>query len=493
LLDRIDQTIVAVSSAPGRGGIGIVRLTGPEAFRIGDRLARTSNGVPLRDVAGSTRTTGEVVIDDDVSFPADFYVFRGPHSYTRQDLVEIHTVGAPVIVEMVRGLCVARGALPAGPGEFTARAFVAGAMDLTTAEGVAAVIRARNDAQLRAARRLMDGSLVQRIRRTRDELAELLALVEADIDFAEEPIEFITPAQLRERLRTVAGDLTALASSAASIERLEELPRVLLLGRPNAGKSTLMNRLSGTQRSISADAAGTTRDVLSAEVRSAASAFLLLDAAGVDREAFDAIAVAGQTKALAEAQHADLICVVLDASKPNELDARELIGDLDENRVVVALNKCDLVTPSLRAPDNTPLPHQSGGQSEGGLPGALGESILDNVRRTWSGPVVPISAILGTGLDELVSFFAERLEGAIATATGEGAVLTERQRGAIREAVAAIRRADEVSRTARETIDCADVLAFELREALDALGAVTGEITTEDLLGQVFARFCIGK
>ena len=210
MLDRLDDTIVAISSPPGSGPLGIVRLSGPEALPITDRMARTVTGKLLANRPGSTRIPGDVLPGDDVSLPAEFYVFRAPRSYTRQDLIEIHTVGSPAALELVRRRALELGALAAEPGEFTARAFLSGAMDLAKAEAVAGVIRAQSDTQLRAARRMMDGALSRRTVETRNELAELVALVEADIDFAEEPIDFITPTAVRDRLETIRDRLDAL-------------------------------------------------------------------------------------------------------------------------------------------------------------------------------------------------------------------------------------------------------------------------------------------
>ncbi len=468
MLDRLDETIVAISSAPGCGAVGIVRLSGPEAITLVKRMAQTSAGEPFRARPGSTRVSGEVFFDADLALPAFFYVFRAPHSYTRQNMVEVYTIGAPAALELVRRRAVELGARPAQPGEFTARSFVNGAMDLAKAEAVAGVIRAQSDTQLRASRRMMDGAFFKQIVETRDTLAELVGLVEADIDFAEEPIEFITPGAVRDRLGEITVRLQQMLAEAPPAERLEVLPRILLLGPSNAGKSLLMNRLSGTSRAICAAAAGTTRDILSAPVKVGRGEAILLDAAGVDRPA-DELLAAARAMALSTAEQVELVCLVVNVTGPEHDDVLTEVRSLDIAKVVIAANKCDLIS---------------------------NEDTADVVKRLGEcglGPVCPISALMGTGIDALRQAFAAALAESVNTTLGEAVFLSERQRNAIVETLDLLQRAVALSETAVETIDCADRLAFELREALEALGVITGEVTTEDLLDQVFANFCIGK
>jgi len=401
--------------------------------------------------------------------PAWFYVFRRPHSYTRDDLVEVHTLGSPVVLEMVRQRLLTAGAVAAEPGEFTARAFLAGGMDLTQAEAVAGIIRAQTDTQLRAARRLMDGALAAPIVAASEQLTELTALVEAQIDFSEEPIEFITPIQLRTRLTELAGQLRRLRTEGLSAERLQELPHVLLLGSPNVGKSTLLNALSGTPRAICAAAAGTTRDILSVPVRLGAGEAMLLDAAGLDQTVDEVLAQA-RVLTLAAAARVDLICLVADAGAPGGAlgDVVEHVRALESPRVVIAANKCDLLGPAEQA------------------------RRVRELAELRLGAVCPVSALTQAGLVALREELAGVLygpRGAGLTVEREALVLSGRHREALDEAVDALVRAIELSRAT----DAAELVAFELRTALNALGQITGAVATEDLLSLVFSRFCIGK
>lgn len=495
MIERLEETIVAISSASGRGAVGIVRLSGPRAHPLLHQIARCP-----KSLSTPSRIRGEVVIDD-ASFPAVVYLFHAPHSYTRQDLVEIHTVGAPPLLELVRQKLISLGALPAQPGEFTARAYFNGAMNLDQAEGVARLIRAQSDTQLQAARRMMDGDWSVRVLALRDSLAELLGLVEAGIDFAEEPIEFIAAPDLARRMRDLIASFRDVQSQARDREVFDPLPRILLLGPPNAGKSSLMNRLSGVSRAICAAVAGTTRDILSAPVRLGFQEAILLDAAGIDDSRDEVIAVA-RDLALSAASKSDLVCVVLDAatirseisnlkseianlksqrgSSHSTLDSpleemgatRSFLSGLQTRGItnfVIVLNKCDLLTQA----EKTRAAHW-----------------LTSLATV---PVVTISALRGDGLDYLREALAAALRPAHSTVMSESTMFNERQRNSITSALASMTRAAALAESSESTSHCADLLAFELREALDALGEVTGEVTTEDLLTQIFANFCIGK
>ncbi len=492
MLERLDETIVAISSAPGVGAIGIVRLSGPDSYDILNQIARYDHD----DASTARRTRGEVSIDGTL-FPAVFYLFRAPHSYTRQHLVEIHTVGAPPVLQLVLEKLVTLGAVRAQPGEFTARAYLNGAMDLHQAEGVAHLIRAQSDTQLQAARRMMDSHWSARVLALRDSLAELLGLVEAGIDFAEEPIEFISAGDLARRMRELIDSFKDVQSQAGNREVFNPLPRILLLGPPNAGKSSLMNRLSGMERGICAEIAGTTRDILSAPVRLVSGEAILLDAAGID-DSLDEVIAAARQLALSAATTSDLVCVVLDAcivqaevanlksqisnlTSQNEPDAATEDGGTSALRFLsslgsrgvrpglVVLNKCDLL-------DHANI-----------------DDLTSLFTEKFTGPVAPVSAVRGDGMDQLREALSNAIQSAATTVTSESMAFSDRQRASVAAALNSMQRATSLAEDSQSTSLCADLLAFELRDALDALSSVTGEVTTEDLLTQIFSNFCIGK
>ena len=464
----IEDTIVAVSSAPGGAARGIVRLSGPQALTIAADLLDASTAQAVRNSIGFRMHSGTIEFDPLRRAPADVYVFRAPHSYTRQHIAELHTLGSPPILEMIIELCIGHGARPAEPGEFTARAYLTGAMSMGQAEAVAETIRARSDDQLRAARRMMRGEIAERIQAWSNELTDLLALVTADIDFAEEPIDFISADALAARLIELRTQLQTLRATADSRRRLDVLPYVLLLGPPNAGKSTLFNVLSGMDRAIASAVSGTTRDVLTAPIRAGGVEAILLDAAGID-DSPDEIITHGRQRALETASTVDLLCLVVDVSTGDCAQAvRRLAAAADVSRIIVA-NKID----RLNEAEWRPITRQ-----------------LESMQL---GPVHPISAVTGQGMPELRNAIKDSLGAAASQADDIGVALTTRHTTALASAEKAITRAAEHARTADSVLDVAELIAFELGEALESLGAITGQVTTEDLLGRIFSSFCIGK
>lgn len=460
MIERQDDTIVAVSSPPGAAAMGIVRLSGDDALRIVNAMVGGEGEKPS-SLPSWSHDRFEIAASERATAPARVVVFRKPKSYTRQDLVEIHTIGSPVLLQMICRRAESLGALPALPGEFTARAMLAGAMNASQAEGVAALIHAESDTELRAARRMLESELSARIAETRGRLAETLALIEAGIDFAEEPIDFISPDELRSRVGSVSAELAELVKDSAVKERIDEVPRVLIVGPPNAGKSTLLNRLSGRHRALAAAVAGTTRDLLTAPARFGEVEAILIDSAGIDDSADEILARAREMVEDA-ASHVDLILMLTPHGQPEAEAFAKFAARLDPARVLRVESKCDL------------------GRQRAEPPKPVGGAIR-------------VSAVSGEGVRELARAIERHLRGGAPLVATSSAVVTRRQETSLVAARDALDRAATLAAAANDTIDCAELLAFELREAMDALGEVSGEITTEDLLSQVFANFCIGK
>lgn len=453
----IGDTIVAVSSPPGAAARGILRLSGPRAVELAEGVFTPDACI----LTVRTRISGTVDVVC-TRLPAAAFVFLKPESYTREDLVELHLMGAPGVLTLLLDRLVAGGARRAEAGEFTARAFVAGGLDLSAAQGVSATIAAQSDAQLHAARRMLEGDLSDLARTTREELGELLALVEGSLDFADEPIEFITAAELRVRLGGISERLTATLAAGAAAERFGELPRVLLSGAPNAGKSSLLNRLTGLDRAICLPVAGTTRDCLAAPISLASGEALLLDVAGHD-VADDELDAAAQRAARRAAETADLVLRVVDASGPIEIQE-----DSDRGCLYV-LNKVDLIDV-----------------------GTLSEWM--ELFRSGSGrAAAAVSARTGFGCEALRAAIEERL-GRRTTDAREGQLaLAAEQREGLSGAIAAIERAKDLARVENAIIEVAELIALELHEASGQLGLLVGELVPDELLGRIFARFCIGK
>src|SRR4051812_24552027 len=440
---NFSDSIVALSSATGAAARMIVRVSGP----IAPRMAREVTSAPADPQPSATftrlRFAGLVV-------PAWLYVFRAPRSYTCEDLVEFHLPGNPVLARLLLNHLRGSGARDAQPGEFTARAFFNGRLDLAEAEGVAATIGASNENELAAARQLMAGELSRRVRPVLDHVAHTLALVEAGIDFTDEDVTFLGGDALRSRVAEADALLDRLLNDSARFDRVSHQVTVVLVGRPNAGKSTLLNALAGRHRAVVSAVAGTTRDVLSAEVALDRGIVRLIDVAGLDdSDAAPGESIVSQMREAARraAAEADLVVLARDVT-----DARPPV-DVGRPPALEVLTKADL---------------------------------LERLPQKPADGTVAVSAATGWNLEALrerLSVLAFERPNASATLS-----LNARHVAAVREGREALARAAD-----RASGPSPEVVALELREALDALGTIVGMITPDDLLGRVFSTFCIGK
>ncbi|MBX6314691.1 MAG: tRNA modification GTPase, partial [Isosphaeraceae bacterium] len=437
------DTIAAISSPSGPGLRGLVRLSGPEAWSIALTGFEAEGPTPLS--CRAEVRTGLLTIDGlRPRLPAMIALWRGPRTYTGQDLAEIHTVGAPPLLPMVLAHCLARGARLAEPGEFTLRAFLAGRLDLTRAEAVLGVINARSPAQLDAALKQLAGGLAAPIERLRDRLLDVLAHLEAGLDFVEEAdVDPLGRAALAEELAEGAAAIHALAERLRGRDRPEGRPRAVLVGPPNAGKSRLFNALLGEGCALVSPRAGTTRDYLSAPCDCDGLLIELIDTAGLEA-ASDAIADRAQSLGADQVAQADLLLVCRSA----DTDLEE--GSLPDLPRLCVWTKADLA------------------------PAPVG--------------YLSTSAATGAGLDALRAAIASALresdrDGDFPASTG----------ARCRESLA---RAGDSLRSASETLRLGggeELVAIDLRQAVDELGKVVGAVVSDDILDRIFQRFCIGK
>ncbi|WP_342316504.1 tRNA uridine-5-carboxymethylaminomethyl(34) synthesis GTPase MnmE [Lysobacter sp. FW306-1B-D06B] len=445
--DAHRDTIAAIATAPGAGGVGIVRLSGPRSRTIAEAVAgraltpRQAHYVRFHDAQGET-------LDDGIAL-----FFASPASYTGEDVVELQAHGSPAVLHELVARCVALGARRARPGEFSERAFLEGRLDLAQAEAVADLIAAADVRAARAARRALDGEFSRRVDAIGEELLAIRVHVEAAIDFADEPIDTLGGAQLRARLADTTLALEELLKAAERGRRLRDGVHAVIVGPPNAGKSSLLNVLAGSDRAIVTDIAGTTRDLLHETIRIDGVELTLVDTAGL-RDGGDAIEREGMRRARGELQRADLALVVLDARDPDGGRAAVADAIADVPLRVWIHNKADLL--------DTVAP---------GEPDAL-----------------QVSARTGAGIDALHAKLRQLAQGN-AEEAGEGA-FTARARHVDALAIAREHLAQARVELDREALDLA---AESLRLAHDALGEITGRVHADDLLGHIFSRFCIGK
>ncbi len=457
---QLDDTIVAISTPPGRGGLGVVRLSGPQARAIAAPLLKLRGELqPQRASFGELiePDTGERIDEVVVTF------FAHPHSYTTEDVVEISAHGAPVVLRHVVELCLRGGARLAEPGEFTLRAFLRGRLDLTQAEAVRDLIEAQTLHQARVAAQQLGGALAHRTAPIKAKLVELIAALEAGIDFAEDDVSVLPPAVIRERIENVAVPLQELERSFAYGKLVHEGLTLAIVGRPNVGKSSLFNRLVERERAIVTATPGTTRDLVTETVALGGIPLRLVDTAGL-REALDEAESIGVRKSLEALADADLVLVVLDASQRGTPADEELVRDLNSRPAIIVGNKADLV--------------------EAGSEPTLADEQIATPRDRQ---VVRTSALTGEGIDSLR---AKIIEVAGGGAEQETALLTNvRQEQAVKaalEGLAAAARAVE-SKTPHEMV------LLDLYHALRALDELTGATTTDDILNLIFSTFCIGK
>ncbi|HVI25480.1 MAG TPA: tRNA uridine-5-carboxymethylaminomethyl(34) synthesis GTPase MnmE [Xanthomonadaceae bacterium] len=440
------DTIVAIATAGGSAGIGVVRLSGPRAPAIArDLCARTlrprhAHHVRFRDAGGDT-------IDDGIAL-----LFAAPASFTGEDVVELQAHGSPAVLRELVARCVALGARMARPGEFSERAFLNGKLDLAQAEAVADLIAAGDARAARAARRALDGVFSRRVEALAADLLRLRVHVEAAIDFADEPLDTLGGDAVRRGLSTAQAALSGLLADAERGQKLRDGLHAVLVGPPNAGKSSLLNALAGSERAIVTDIAGTTRDLLRETIRIDGLELTLVDTAGL-REGGDAIEREGMRRAQAELARADLALVVLDAREPDAGRAAVAPALAGIGQVLWLHNKADL----LEAP-----------------PSAAGAATL------------LVSARTGLGLDALHA----RLRDIAGAGDGAEGAFTARARhvAALRAAAAELEEA-----LAACDAEALELAAESLRAAHDALGAITGKVGADALLGHIFASFCIGK
>ena len=443
----VADTIAAIATPPGRGGIGVVRLSGPRAFAIAADLAGPLPA-PRRAVLRDFREADGTVIDSGL-----LLCFPAPRSFTGEDVVELQGHGGPVVMDMLLARCLALGARLARPGEFSERAFLNDRLDLAQAEAIADLIDAGSRQAARAAQRSLQGAFSQAVEGLVDALTELRVWVEAALDFPEEEIDFLADEGLAARLAGLRARLAEVQRRAREGSRLREGLQLVIAGRPNAGKSSLLNLLAGRDAAIVTHIPGTTRDLLREAIQLDGLPLHVVDTAGL-REAGDPVEAEGIRRAWQELTRADLVLHVVDAA----------VGWQEEDAAIVARLPRDV--PALRVYNKIDLT----GEAPGGRDGA-----------------VYLSAQSGAGLEALHAAIKAAID---FHGAGEDVILARRRHlDALARAGQALARAEAQLREHQ----AGELLAEELRLAQEALGEITGRVSADELLGRIFSSFCIGK
>ncbi len=450
------RTIAAVSTPRGKGGVALIRISGDDAFAVAEKVAVRPNGVPLSETEPnkSVRTffcrNGQP-FDDGMTV-----LFRAPHSFTGEDTAELCCHGGPLVTQTLLTAVFAAGAFPAGPGEFTRRAFQNGKLTLSQAEAIGGLIDAKTDRHLQVSILQCRGSLSAKLQSVFDRLTFLVASVYAYIDYPDEDMTDVTVPEMKERLISIKNELDALCGSRAYGKAISEGIRTVIVGKPNTGKSALLNMLAGEERAIVTDEAGTTRDIVSEQILLDGFLLNLSDTAGL-RESDNKVEKIGIGKSLSALSEAELVFAVFDGSEPltaEDEDVLTRIREADKEPVTVCiLNKSDL-----------------GIRAKAPLPGA-----------------VILSAAEGTGRDQLEKAVRERLS--LNEPDDPGEILTNARQ------YAALERASGHLARALETLDgfTQDMAGLDLEQALAALGEADGRSISETVVNEIFSHFCVGK
>ncbi len=454
------DTIAAITTPLGESGIGAVRISGPDAYAVGDKIFKSKSAVPLKERRDRSIQYGTIVDENGTCIDEVLaLIMKGPHSYTAEDVLEIQCHGGREALESILQLILRSGARMANPGEFTERAFVNGRIDLAQAEAVMDVIQAKSRAGLTSAVSQLEGRLSKVINKTRKDLTELVTRLEVMIDYPEEDLEDIAVPDVSGALQEMQEKLQHMLEESQNGRMIRDGVMAAIAGTPNAGKSSLLNRLLQEERAIVTDVPGTTRDVLEEWITLRGVPVCLVDTAGI-RETDDTVEKIGVSWARRYLDRADIILAVIDGSRPLTDEDKDILQSAADKNVIIVLNKTD-------------------------LPSVMTSQDLS----TYGFPICPISASTGDGLEELKDrLLQEVLKGGFTD--GPSALLTNtRHIELVRQSAEALERARQSLQDGMP-LDCA---VIDIRQAWDTLGSITGDTVHDDIVEEIFSRFCLGK
>ena len=453
----MDSTIVAISTAPGIGGIGIIRMSGEECFDILKKFFK-----PLNDsdtIKGYTIKYGNIIDDNEIVDEVLVSYFKAPKSYTKENMCEINSHGGTVIMNKILDLCIKNGAIIAEPGEFTKRAFLNGRIDLSQAEAVIDIINSKTDKEAKVSVDQLEGNLSNKIQKIRKMVISIMADIEATIDYPEYDLEEVTNKRILDVLNDVDKILESLENSFYNGKILREGIMVAIVGRPNSGKSSLLNLLLNEERAIVTDIEGTTRDTIEEFISIEGIPLKIIDTAGI-RNAKDKVEQIGVEKALEIAKKSDIIIAIFDRNRELNEEDNKIIDLIKNKNAIILLNKSDL------------------------------ESKID-ISRFYGlkKKIIEISIKNQNGIEELYKAICEMFKLKEIVSNGEVIVSNSRHKNAIVNSRKSLKMA-------RETINNnmpIDIISTNLKEILEELGKITGETVTDDVITEIFSKFCLGK
>lgn len=457
----IDDTIAAIATAPGEGGIGIIRISGDRSLSVAQQIFRSMSGKFIEDYNTRTLIYGKVVDNENVIDEVLLAYMKGPNSYTSEDVIEINCHGGFISVKKILELILSKDVRLADRGEFTKRAFLNGRIDLSQAEAIIDVITAKTDMAHEVAQNQLEGSLSNKIKELRFKVTEVLAHLEVSIDFSEEDVEEITYKTLRQKSEEIRNEIKKLYDTAESGKILREGLKTVIVGKPNVGKSSLLNSILGENRAIVTDIPGTTRDVIEEFVNIKGIPLKIVDTAGI-RETEDVVEKIGVEKSRESFNTADLIIMVLDASNKLSDDDIEILQQIENKRTIVLLNKTD-----------------------------LNKQIEEDMLKQYvdSNSIIKISALQNEGIEELYDKIESMVYKGSVKNTSNLMITNSRHKDALSKAYESINDAI----IAIEQNMPYDFIEVDFKNIWDYLGYINGDTIKEDLLDTIFSNFCIGK
>lgn len=453
------STIVAISTAPGIGGIGIIRMSGEQCFEILNKVFKQKNAQNIEDIKGYSIKYGHIFDNNSIIDEVLVSYFKAPKSYTAENMCEINSHGGIVIMNKILDLCIKNGADLAGPGEFTKRAFLNGRLDLSQAEAVIDVINSKTDREAKVSIEQLEGNLSEKITKIRKTIISVMADIEATIDYPEYDLEEVTNSKISDILDNVDVLLDELEKSFYNGKILREGISTAIIGKPNAGKSSLLNLILNEERAIVTDIEGTTRDTIEEFISIEGIPLKIIDTAGI-RNASDEVEKIGVNKAKEIAKKSDIVIAIFDCNKQLTNEDREILELLKEKNAIILLNKIDL-TKNIQ---------------------------IEEIKK-YDKPVVEISTKTREGLDKLYKEISDMFKLNEIAVDDEIIVSNERHKTII---IKSKNNLDKARETIKNNMPI-DIISTYLKEIIEELGKITGETVTEDVISEIFSKFCLGK
>lgn len=451
------STIAAISTAPGIGGIGIIRMSGKESLDILKKIFVPVSNTPEK---GYSIKYGKIYDGDEIVDEVLVSYFIAPKSYTTENMCEINSHGGMVVMKRILDLCLKSGADLAEPGEFTKRAFLNGRIDLTQAEAVIDVINSKTEKEAKSSMNQLEGNLSKRIKEIRDDLISGMADIDVSIDYPEYDIEEVTNLNISDILERNRKRLEELENSFSNGKILREGIKTAIIGRPNAGKSSLLNLLLNEERAIVTEIEGTTRDTIEEFISLGGVPFKIIDTAGI-RETDDTVEKIGVQKAIDIAKDSDLVIAIFDITKKLTEEDKKILEILKDKKSIIILNKIDL--------------NQIG--------------VDKKIFEKYSNNIVTISTKTQEGVPELLDMMQKLVVTEEIKNDGELLVINSRHKALVHKAIMSLEKAEETLTMGMPV----DVVAIYIKEILEELGKITGETVTDDIISEIFSKFCLGK